>query len=155
MRNDDFARIRGRFCCDPGNPIKDVFDPVFNKDGTITLVKTGEINSDDEINSYAESCSIENILARYANGDASALNRYEPLYLDLTEFPTNYIEVMQHAINAERGFDALPVDIKSKYDNNWRLWLSKCGTEEWYKDLGVEPIKSDVKEEKVDGQSEQ
>lgn len=145
MRNNDRSVERGRFCCPAGSPVKDVFSPIVNPDGTMELVCTGSVNTDEEIESYRESCSLESILSRFANGDYSALNRYEPLYCDLTEFPKTYAEVLQHAINAENGFLALPTEVKQKYNNNWREWLAAAGTDSWFQDLGIDPVSRETK----------
>ena len=87
MRNNVIAADRGRFICSSGSGIKDVYSPIVLEDGSIELKVTGQVDTDAEIDSYAESCSLEVILSRYANGDTSALNRYKPMYLDLAEFP--------------------------------------------------------------------
>lgn len=77
------------------------------------------------------------MIQRYINGDSSVLEQNVPMYIDLSDYPTNYAEYLQAAINAERGFNELPVDVKRKYDNNWKLWLKCAGTKEWFTDLGI------------------
>lgn len=137
MRNNIISQKRGRFFCSSGNPIKIVYSPVVKDDGTIVLEASGKFNTDDCIESYRDSCSLENILARFYNGDVSVLNVNEPQYLDLTEFPKTYAEILQLGIDAEVRFNSLPIDVKRKYDNNWRVWLSRCGQDSWFADLGV------------------
>lgn len=138
-----------RFVCDPGSPCKPVYSPVLQEDGTIVLAETGKVNTQEMIDIEAEQCSLEVILARYANGDLDALNRYEPLYADVSDFPKTYAEYLQHAINAENGFHKLPVEVQKKYDNNWRNWLMASGTEDWFKDLGLVSNKMDSQAEDV------
>lgn len=112
MRNNDFAASRGRFISDPGSSIKILYDPVLNEDQTITLVATGKVDIQEEIDSFAESVALETLINRFVNGENDALNRYKTMYLDLTQFPKTYADAMQSMVNAERGFDALPTDLK-------------------------------------------
>lgn len=150
MRNNVFSQKRGRFCCSSGSPVKNSYYPEVQPDGTIRLVVDGEINTDDIIESYAASCSLEVILNRFKMGDTSALNVKVPLYLDLTEFPKTYAEVLQLGIDAENRFAQLPVDVKQQFNNNWREWLAMTGTEEWFKSFGVEMPAADPEEVKDD-----
>lgn len=136
-----------RFFCDPGSSFKTLYSPVLQEDGTIVLVETGKLNTQEVIDIEAEQCSLEVILSRYANGDLDALNRFEPVYADVSAFPKTYAEFLQHAINAENGFHKLPVDVQKKYDNNWRAWLMASGTEDWFKDLGLVSNKTDSQAE--------
>lgn len=132
-----------RFTCDPGTGTKIVYSPVLQKDGTVLLVESGKIDTDEAINIEADQCSLEAILTRYANGDLEALNRFEGIYADVSDFPKTYAEYLQHAINAENGFHRLPIEIQKKYDNNWKKWLMESGTKDWYKDLEILSNKSD------------
>lgn len=137
MRNNIIAQERGRFCSPSGSAVKTIYSPMVRDDGVIELVPSGKKNTDEEIQSYAASCSLENILARYRAGDTSVLNVNIPQYLDLTEFPKTYAEVLQLGIDAEVRFNGLPIEIKRKYDNNWRVWLAQTGSEQWFADLGI------------------
>lgn len=151
MRNNLIAQKRGRFCCSSGDPIHVLYSPFVQSDGTIRLEAVGEENTDEKIESFAQSCSIEAILNRYINGDTDALNVNVPMYLDLTQFPKTYAEVLQLGIDAELRFNNLPAEVKRKFDNNWRVWLSQTGSEEWFRSFGVEP-KTDSGEDPVDPQ---
>lgn len=126
-----------RFLSDPGSSVKSIYSPVLQEDGTIVLVETGKVDTQELMDIEADQCSLEAILSRYANGDLDALNRYEPIYADVSDLPKTYAEYLQHAINAENGFHRLPTEIQKKYDNNWRNWLMASGTKDWFKDLGL------------------
>lgn len=139
MRNNFYAQSRGRFCCSSGDPIHLIRSPIVQVDGTIRLEVTGEENTDEFIECFAKSCSLEAILNRFKNGDQTALSVKVPMYLDLTKFPKTYAEVLQLGIDAENRFNALPVDMKKKFNNNWREWLAQTGSEDWFKSFGVEP----------------
>lgn len=136
----------------PGNPIKPVYKPIVNKDGTITLVQEGFVNTDEEIQSYEDSVDIDVIVARYMNGDLEALNKHVGQYGDFTEMPKTYAEVLQMQIDAKNTFMRLPVEIRQKFDNDPNQFFAQSGTEEWYSKLEPlmpkkeEPIK-ETKEE--------
>lgn len=132
MRNNDISIKRGRICADPGNPLHKVFSPELMEDGTIRLVQSGVENTDDIIQSYYESTTLESILSRFAAGDTSALNRYEPIYADLTQQPKTLAEALQTVINSRNAFDVLPVQVKQQFDNDYNKWLATAGTEKWY-----------------------
>ena len=56
------------FVSDSGSVMFDEYE-YQEKKGVNTLVKTGSYNRQDEIESYAKSCSITNILNRFLNGE--------------------------------------------------------------------------------------
>lgn len=143
MRNNDFAKTRQRFIADPGNPNHTVYSPQMEKDGSLTLVAIGEENTDEVIQSYYESTTLEVILAKFANGDMSALNKYQPIYMDVTQQPKTLAEALQKIINSHNAFDALPVDIKQKFDNDFNKWIASAGTEDWY--TAMAPAAPDLK----------
>lgn len=132
MRNNVVAAKRGRFISCPGDPIHVLYSPELQKDGSLKLIKVGTENTDEIIASYYESTTLEAILTRFANGDLSALNRYQPIYADITNMPKSLAEAMQVVNNSKAGFDALPANIKALFDNNYNFWLSSAGTKEWF-----------------------
>ena len=132
MRNTDYAEKRGRFITSPGSKIHKLYSPELQEDGQLVLKCIGTEDTDEIIASYYESTTLEAILARFANGDMDALNRYEPLYVDVTQMPKTLAEAQQKVINSKNAFDALPVEIKSQFENNYNLWLATAGSEEWY-----------------------
>lgn len=135
MRNNDLAIKRGRYNCNPGSPVHVVLGPELQDDGTIKLSKIGEENTDEIIASYYESTTLECILAKFANGDLSALNRYQPIYMDVTNAPKTLAEAQQKLIYMENAFLALPSEVKEQFGNNFNVWISKAGTEEWMKHM--------------------
>lgn len=131
----------------PGNPIKPVYKPQVNKDGSITLVVDGYVNTDEEIQSFAESVDIENIVARYLNGDVSALHQHIGQYGDFTNMPKTYAEVLQMQIDARNVFDGLPSEIKAKFNNDPNQFFVQSGSKEWYDKLS--PLLPDQKDDIV------
>lgn len=138
MRNNRISVDRGRFFASSGTNIKHVYDPIVMEDGTIHLSPSGTIDTDEHIEAQRASTELSVIISKYLAGDASVLNRYAPVYADLTEGPKNLAESMQALINAERAFDALPVDVKRQFGSDWRVWLSESGSEKWLAAMNIQ-----------------
>lgn len=138
-----------RFTCE-GNPIKEIYKPIVEKDGSVILVVEGHENTDEIIKSYEDSVDIDVIIARYMNGDLEALNKRVGQYGDFTDFPKTYAEVLQMKIDAENVFNELPVDLKAKFNNDPDQFFVQSGSEEWFDKL--DPLfkifkKEEIKEE--------
>ena len=52
-----------------GSPVRDLFEPIVNDDGSIDLKISGQENTDEMIQSYGESCDLNVILTRVMNGE--------------------------------------------------------------------------------------
>lgn len=133
----------------PGDPIEIIYSPVVSEDGTIGLEESGKINIQEEIDSYEESCALENVIKRYVNGDTTALNQHQAKYGDFTQFPKTYAEVLQLQIDSNNLFNSLPVDIKQKFDNDANKFFVMSGSDEWNKILSP-LMKKETVEEKVE-----
>lgn len=126
-----------RFYCSAGDPVKTIYSPVVKDDGSIEIEPSGKVNTDEEIQSYAQSCDMKVILNRYMNGDTSVLNMKEGMYGDFTKMPKTYAEFLQQQIDAENTFNKLDPKIKEKFDNDLNQFMATAGSEEWMKKLGV------------------
>lgn len=129
----------------PGSDIVIEYSPIVNDDGSITLEESGKSNIQEYIDSFAESCDIKSIIARFNAGDVEALNRNVMKFGDFTEFPKTYAEVLQLQIDSNNLFNSLPINIKEKFDNDPNKFFVMSGTEEW-KDI-ISPLfkKDEVK----------
>lgn len=119
----------------PGSPFKKVYKPQVNKDGTITLIEDGIVNTDEEIASFADSVDIENIVFRYLNGEVDVLNQHVGQYGDFTNLPKTLAEFLQLQIDSRRTFDGLPAEIRSKFDNDVNQFFAQSGSKEWFDKL--------------------
>lgn len=118
-----------------GSGIKDEYQ-LRVVDGTKTLVKTGQSNLYEYIQSHADSVDIHKILERCAMmDDYSPLMRMPAQFMDVTEMPKNLADAYAAVQDAENFFNRMPTDIKEKYDNNFIQFLQ---------DLGSENFKSNV-----------
>lgn len=140
-----------RIASNPGSPIKVEYESYFDDLGNLELREVGKTDLYMDIQSHAESVDINVILARYANGDESALNRAQGFYEDVTKVPTSMIDVMNTVMRGEQMFNSLPVDIKEKFDNNYAQWIALAGTDEWQERMKApsiveEPVQEEIKE---------
>lgn len=150
MRNTEYSK-KERACIftSPGSPVHEVYTPSVRSDGSIDLKVSGQEDTDAIIHSYRESTDLKTLLARFANGDTSALNKYQPFYADVSAVPRDHRSALEAVLNAEAAFTALPVSIKEQFDNDWRKWLAQAGTESWFAamdDLIVRPASAEASE---------
>lgn len=95
------------------------------KDGIKELVKTNEKRNIYTLKQEAlEETKIYNILKRHAMGDETALNMKKGIYLDLTTMPKTLLDAENAILKAQSMFEALPIEERTKYNQNWREWLT-------------------------------
>ena len=114
--------VHNIFTCS-GNRKKSIFTPRFN--GTrVTLVETGTIDIQDEINAYAPYSDLRYMLSRLKVGDVSCVKSQPPLYGDFSAIPRNAIDAVNLVHDAERYFATLPEEQRSACNNDWRVYLA-------------------------------
>lgn len=114
---------------EPGSGIKDEYQ-LRVVDGTKTLVKTGQTDLYEYIQSHADSVDIHKILERCAlMDDYSPLMRMPAQFMDVSEMPKNLAEAYAAVQDAENFFNRMPTDIKEKYDNNFIQFIQDIGSE--------------------------
>lgn len=138
-----------KFATQPGSEEKITYHGRVETDGTITLVKDGIINIQEQIDSYEPSTDIYNIIN---NLGMDALRPDTGNYFDATDIPKSYAEMLQLFIDGEKAFERLPVEVKQKFDNDFNQWFATAGSEEWLKKCGFgntieDVVKEEVKEE--------
>lgn len=69
---------------------------------------------------FSEECDVNALMARYdkVGGVLPPPNNMEPLYLDLTALPTDYMSAMNAMIDAENAFMTLPAKVRAEFENN-------------------------------------
>lgn len=79
---------------------------------------------------------------------AARLHHQVGLFGDFTQMPTTYAEALQLVIDGRREFNALPLDVKNSFNNDFRQFLATAGTPEWAEKLSSlrddVPAQSDV-----------
>lgn len=127
------------FVSNPGSPIHFLYSSKVEKDGSITLEKVGEENTDDMIQAAKASTDIETIISYFnQTGDEAVLNRYSKNYGDFTKLPKTLAEFLQLRIDSENFFNALPAEIKQQFDNDSNKFFAQAGEESWYQK--IDPI---------------
>lgn len=146
------AAHKRKFMC-AGSRKKQEYQPVYDRAGVWHLEPTRESNLYLEIQSFAASCDINVIMARYRNGETDVLQRIQGFYGDISNIPTNYAELMNAKIQAESLFAGLAADVRAKYNNSVEQFMSEIGTKSGLEKLGVkfdetpiEPVSESSKE---------
>lgn len=102
-----------------GEKTRPNYKPMYNDNGSYTLVEDGVIHSYDDIQSWKATCDMSTIIERYIRtGDTSILNQRAGFYADVTQLPTNYAELANTLQNADLFFNALPADVKEQFEFN-------------------------------------
>lgn len=118
--------LHEHYYMNPGEQVEDDYKEHFDKNGVRILKKDGKRNTYDEIQSYAESCDINVIMKRYINGDFTVFDKNNPQYIDCTVFPETYAEWFELGQKAQRYFNELDPEIRSKFNNSFEQFLSQA-----------------------------
>lgn len=100
-------------------------------DGVKQLVPDSFTDTQAFIQSFAESADIHTIIARFMAGETEVLDVKKGFYADVRTFPTTYAEIYSHIQEAQRTFDALPVDVKAEFDNSYMKYFDEYGSPGW------------------------
>lgn len=100
-----------------GDPMKTIYEYRI-EDGKKILVPVGKEDIQEEIESYAKSCDITNILNRFMNGEIDLLNARQGFYGDVRNMPSNYAEYFARVKDAEKMFKKMPKEIRQAFDNS-------------------------------------
>lgn len=128
-----------RVVTNPGNPIKTLYGPIYDKNGVLSLKVTGKHDLYAEIQSHAESVDIHVLLQRYANGDPGALARVQGAYGDFTQMPTTFAEALNTLIAAEQYFMGLPVETRAQFDHSFQQFIASMDAPDFSKRMGITP----------------
>lgn len=138
-----------RVYANAGSRERVLYKPVVNEDGVLDLVADGVENIYDYIQSHKESCDVNCLLRRFAAGETDVLSRVQGVYMDVTQMPRTYAELLQTVIDGERYFDTLPVDVRAKFNHSFREWMAAMDNmPAWLSAMGYEQPKEIVKTDK-------
>ena len=147
---------RPRKCSCAGNKTEPHYVERYTETGHPYLVKDGETDIVAIIQSHKEECDIGLMLQRYAAGDTSVM-RNDARYIDTSELPTTIHGFFNLMAAQREKFNALPIEIKQKFDNSFEVWASMAGTNEWVEKMGFnhskEPNSSKKEAETENGES--
>lgn len=114
----------GRTYSAVGSPDKVVYTSKYRDDGTIELCEKGKESLYDFIQSFRDSCDINVLVARFANGDVEALSKVQGAYGDFTRFPKTYAELLNRVNEGRMMFDDLPLEIRAKYNYDFAQFMA-------------------------------
>lgn len=132
---NQFERIRIE--SNPGSRYVVTYKPHYSETGALDLIEDGKIDVFEQIQSFKESCDIKTILARFAAGDESALNRKLPYFGDFSQMPTSLAGYLQLLADAENTFAQLPADIRSNFNNSPSEFFAAIGTDQFDQRMGL------------------
>lgn len=113
-----------------GNGYIDEYQIQVNKEtGEEELIKVGKRNVYEEIQAYKDSADITNIISRFVNGETELLHQVNGVYGDFTNAPTSYADYFAKVKEAEKIFNDLPDEIKSKFDYDAEKFFLEFGTD--------------------------
>ncbi len=107
-----------------GCGVRPVYDylPV-GEEGRCKLVQVGEENRQGLIESWEESVDLHALLSRYLDGDASAFERRQAMFADITGLPDNVHAYHDAAATAQSVFDSLSADVRHFYGDSVQDFL--------------------------------
>ncbi|UPW41943.1 internal scaffolding protein [Dipodfec virus RodF1_63] len=114
-----------------GRANQDTYKMSVDDNGVRDLKKVGETDMYAQIQSYKDSCDVNYILQRFANGDQSALSKIQGVYGDFTSMPTTLAELSQRVVDAENLFYNLPVDVREQFDHSPSQFFASIGSDKF------------------------
>ena len=104
--------------------------------GHKTLHESGKEDQYAKIQEHAESCEIENIIARYNMGDKEVLNKVKGQYADITEMPTSLAEAQNKILAIKNEFYKLPIDVRREFGMSPEAYVQQYGSSQWATKMG-------------------
>ena len=118
--------------CDRGTREKKSYQPIYDRAGVWHLEEMDtKIQTYMEIQSYADECDINLIMARYRNGETDVLSKVQGVYGDFSNVPNDFAEVLNNTIKMEQVFMSLAPEVREKFNNSFEQFGASLGTKEW------------------------
>lgn len=130
---------RKRITCNFGSPIHITYGGSYDENGRVVLTEKGQENIYDYIQSFKESVDLNVLIARYNNGDVAALSKAQGVYMDVTQFPTNYAEALNRMEILKDYFMSLPVETRSKFNHSFSEFLAASNSSDFLDMMGIKP----------------
>lgn len=114
--------------------------------GVRDLKQYGKIDGYAKIQSYKDSCDVNYIIERFANGDTTALERVQGVYGDFTHMPRTMAELSQRVLDAEQMFYQLPLEVREKFNHDPSQFFAQIGTDRYNEIFKDQKAKLDAEE---------
>lgn len=138
----------GRTYSAVGSPDKVLYSAKYSDDGTVALTEKGKESLYDYIQSNRDSCDINLLVARFANGDVDALSKVQGAFGDFTQFPKTYAELLNRVNQGRLLFDELPLDIREKYNYDFGQFMAAMDKPDFWEQF--KPVSDKGKDDVVD-----
>lgn len=110
----------------------------YDKNGTPYLVEDNHRNFREIVRSHKDECNYKKIISRYmSTGDITLLQRSKGAYMDLKDYPRDFVDAYDKIKRAERIFNGLDKDTRTYYGNDVVKFLADFGSEKWCKAFGL------------------
>ena len=123
------------FVTDPGSPERILYSAKIKADGSIDVVPSGKENIQEKIEAQRDMTDMSYIIKQIELGNGDILNLNPGEYGDFTKAPKTMAEALQLQIDATKAWYGMPVEIRSRFDNDLTRWLVTAGTDEWNKKM--------------------
>lgn len=137
-----------RYITNPGSPIRTTYELRWSpKTGAQELYEKGQEDFQAQIQSQLESCDINVLIRRINAGETDLLTVNMGSYGDFTGLPMTAHELFQIRLDAKNTWSNLSKDQQMLF-GDFETFAQTAGTDEWFKNLGVE-FNENVKNEEV------
>lgn len=121
-----------------GNIYEVVYEQRYDKHGDPYLVENGRKNMVAVVRSNKDTCNYKKIIQRYeATGDITLLQRSSGAYVDMKDFPSDFVEAYDKIKRASKVFDSLDKETRAYYGNDVVKFFADFGSERWLKAFGL------------------
>lgn len=112
-----------KFTTCPGSRLHTHYNSRF--DGRrVVLDESGVSDIQTAIESHGRYTDLHYMLHRLSVGDSSIVSVRPPIYGDFSGLPTNPVDAINVVHSAESAFNALSLEDRAKYNNDFRAWLA-------------------------------
>lgn len=119
------VKLHERHYMPSGEAVEDDYKEHFDADGVRSLVIDGQRNTFDEIQSHRDSVDINLLIKRYMNGDFTALDRANPMFIDISDMPKTFAEWLESQARAKDYFYSLDPDVRAQFNNSYEQFLNQ------------------------------
>lgn len=120
----------------PGDPIKEQFESFYDG-SSIKLRSVGTIDTQRAIQLEGPYSDLEYMLHKLKLGDTSVLTQKPSFFGDFSQLPKNPVDVINIVTSAKEAFEALPLEKKRDFNNDWKAWLAN--SMDWVDDASSAP----------------
>lgn len=130
-----------------GEAVEADYKEHFDENGVRSLVVDGQRNTYDEIQSHRDSVDINLIIKRYMNGDFTALDRANPVFMDISSMPSTFAEWLEAQARAKEYFYSLDPDVRAQFNNSYEQFLNGMIVPTKKEEVKKEEVKKEVSDE--------